>query len=125
MKTMEIDLKTEVAITRIEVMQVTGMTEEAISHLLFEGAEQWLEFIGCGEAIALSFQSTPEFWGSWKKAWYDADKDFLRHYHYHQYDRFNAIQWYNYFHDVKGAFINTDRVQADFHSIIKRLTVKK
>lgn len=116
-------MRVEMQCTTAEVMDVTGLSEEEVNEMIFETAYLWLEQQGCNEAMQNNFASQPEFWGFWKKAWYEVDRLFLQA-HY-QYWFNNAREWYLQYHHVGGKCMNNNLITASYHSLIKTLAVKR
>lgn len=113
----------EMKCTAVEVCDVLEITEEQLNNMQFEAAYEWLEKQGCDYTMQQNFTSQPEFWGFWKKAWYEIDREFL-HAHY-QYWLNNPMQWYLVYHNVCGRNMNSDVINAQYHSLIKTLAVKR
>jgi hypothetical protein len=118
-------LRSEIMAARRNVMHITGLSEDEINTMIFDSAYDYLAFMGCDEHMAHQFAITAEFWGFWKKTWYEMDQHFIYHYHRWQYDRYYAASWYACFHNYKGNPMNSPRLSAAYHSLIKTLAVKR
>jgi hypothetical protein len=119
------ELQNQIEITSQTVRNITGLTREEVAELMFENAYLWLAHIGADEPAASQFARTAEFWGFWKSAWHEVDREFLRHHHKWQYARTQAAEWYRWFHNPSGAHTNSPRMEHQHHVLIKQLAVKR
>lgn len=113
----------EMECTDVEVMDVTGISKQELDELKFNEAFKWLEHIGCDSFMQTNFASTPQFWGFWKKEWYKIDREFLTSYYKYYFG--NALSWYLTYHHTEGHTMNTEAINASFHSLIKNYTAKR
>lgn len=119
-------VKAQMEATRRRVIELTGLSEDAISKMLFESAFEWLAYQGCDDYIAGQFANTKEFWGFWKyDIWYQADRAFIRQYYRYNYDPCHCRYYYECFHAVQSQPMNTDMAAAGYHSLIKKLAIKR
>lgn len=127
MKTVIDSIKAEMQAARERVMAITGYSEEQINDMLFESAYEWLKYQGCDDHIQLQFASTKEFWGFWKMdIWHPSDMAFLEHYRRFRYDdKLAAQHYYQCFHYVQNSHMNSDVAAAGYHSLIKKLAVRR
>ena len=114
--------RVELECTKAEVLDVVNVSENELTDLFLDSATEFLKAMGCDAAIREAFFSTPEFWGMWKKTWYDADREFLQHYYTWGY--YNTLHWYTWFHSPTLA-AKQKPVNAAYHSLIKTLAVKR
>ena len=120
------NIKAEMQAARERVMAITGFSEEQLNDMVFESAYEWLKYQGCDDHIQLQFASTKEFWGFWKlDIWHPSDMAFLNHFRTYQYDQLTARHFYQCFHYVQNSYMNSDVAAAGYHSLIKKLTVKR
>lgn len=117
--------KVELDCTRTEVMDVTGLSEDELEQIMFEQAFAWLQAQGCDPAMQLNFASNKEFWGFWKRSWYQADREFLRHFYYWGYDPMQCVHFYEWFHNSDSYPMNDAMINSAYHSLIKTLAVKR
>lgn len=114
----------EMECTDAEVIDVTGINEADLFEMKVDLCLKWIEqSIGCNDDIRQNFIQDSAFWGFWKQQWYNIDREFLASYYKYYFN--NPISWYLTYHDTKGHMMNTDRINAAFHSLIKTLAVKR
>jgi len=111
--------------TRARVRELTGLTNDALNEMIFEGAYAWLESIGSDAYGLEHLPKTAEFWGFWKQEWHTVDAAFVQHINFYQIEQ-RKKDWYEAMHSNKGnKMLSGALINARFHKVIKELAVKR
>lgn len=118
-------LHKEIECTTQEVMEITGLSEDEISRMVFDSAYEWLQHIGCDAYGLEHVPATKEFWSFWRHEWYKVDRNFIRH--WLQYGNANTRQLYIHFHNASDSneYLNSAVIHAAYHRVVKDLATKR
>lgn len=123
--------KLDVDLTRMEIADITGVSEDDQNSFFFETAYAWLQEITDNDGQALEhLPRTAEFWGFWKKTWQKADIAFIRlvrEYGLGSDGEYPLSEFYRFFHRVTrdNPHVNNNTVHADYHLLMKLLSNKR
>lgn len=112
---------------RKTVSRITRINAEQQNELFFESALEWLSVITDNDDQAMEqLPNLKEFWGFWKKTWYNLDKVFIDHVRSCRLTEIEAINYYYMIHrtSIDNRHAHSTSVECDYHMLMKRLSYK-